>query len=77
MWCCACFCCYLPQDMLTCDYSDTFTDAFEVSNKVVELLMLRQGDEVCCTDDRARTYLELPGEAVGGGGESQLEVEVA
>jgi hypothetical protein len=33
-----------------------FTSAFEVGNKVSELLMLRQGCDVCCTseEDKAR-----------------------
>jgi hypothetical protein len=32
------------------DYKDTFVNNFDVANKVVEILMLRQGVDVCCTD---------------------------
>jgi hypothetical protein len=36
--------------------SAAFTSAFEVGNKVSELLMLRHGCDVCCTseEDKAR-----------------------
>jgi len=39
------------------DFQETFTDAFEVANKVAELLMVNQGCDVCCRsdDDRERT----------------------
>lgn len=32
-------------------YRDTFVNAFDVANKVVELLMLDMGTDVCCTSD--------------------------
>lgn len=39
------------------DFGPSFTSAFEVSNKVVELLMLRDGCDVCCTSDSDRTAI--------------------
>ncbi|KAF5838464.1 hypothetical protein DUNSADRAFT_2858 [Dunaliella salina] len=38
------------------DFFDTFTDPFEVSNKATEVLMLRDGADVCCANeaDKAR-----------------------
>lgn len=40
-----------PELMVTGDFSDTFTGAYDIANKCVELLMLRSGMEVCCTSD--------------------------
>lgn len=37
---------------------ETFVNAFEVSNKVVELLMLRAGCEVCCTSPQDRSAIQ-------------------
>eukprot|EP00200_Dunaliella_tertiolecta_P001445 CAMPEP_0202349934 /NCGR_PEP_ID=MMETSP1126-20121109/7213_1 /ASSEMBLY_ACC=CAM_ASM_000457 /TAXON_ID=3047 /ORGANISM="Dunaliella tertiolecta, Strain CCMP1320" /LENGTH=178 /DNA_ID=CAMNT_0048941815 /DNA_START=144 /DNA_END=680 /DNA_ORIENTATION=+ len=38
------------------DFFETFTDPFEVSNKAIEVLMLRDGADVCCAHeaDKAR-----------------------
>ena len=33
------------------DFSDSFVSAFEVANKVIEMLMLRAGSEVCCVSE--------------------------
>ena len=46
----------MAQELLAFDFGETFTDAFEVSNKVVEMLMLRDGVDVCCTsaEDKQR-----------------------
>eukprot|EP00892_Ulva_mutabilis_P010179 jgi/Ulvmu1/7533/UM037_0077.1 len=33
------------------DFDETFVGPFDVANKVVELLMLRDGIDVCCTAD--------------------------
>eukprot|EP00884_Botryococcus_braunii_P006273 jgi/Botrbrau1/15647/Bobra.4_1s0031.1 len=38
----------LGTELLQFDYNDTFTGAFEVANKVSELLMLKMGVDVCC-----------------------------
>lgn len=32
-------------------YRDTFVNAFDVANKVLELLMMEMGTDVCCTSD--------------------------
>jgi len=44
------------QDLQQFDYTETFTGAFDVANKIVELLMVNEGQEVCCqgADDTAR-----------------------
>mmetsp|Transcript_6286 Transcript_6286/g.13831 ORF Transcript_6286/g.13831 Transcript_6286/m.13831 type:complete len:203 (-) Transcript_6286:529-1137(-) len=39
----------LSSQLMSFDFFDTFTDPFEVSNKVVELVMMRSGCDVCCT----------------------------
>lgn len=46
----------LSSRLLAFNYRDTFVNAFDVANKVVEVLMLRAGCDVCCTsdDDRER-----------------------
>merc|ERR1719163_1721762 len=53
----------VTQDLLTFDFSDTFVNAFEVANKCGEILMMREGFEVCClnSDDetRAARYEEM------------------
>eukprot|EP00878_Enallax_costatus_P007345 GHUV01007692.1.p1 GENE.GHUV01007692.1~~GHUV01007692.1.p1 ORF type:complete len:188 (+),score=26.95 GHUV01007692.1:216-779(+) len=41
----------LSNELLAFNYRDTFTSAFEVANKVVEMLMMRSGVDVCCTSD--------------------------
>ena len=41
----------LAEDLLAFDFSDTFVSAFEVSNKVIEMLMLRAGIDVCCVGE--------------------------
>lgn len=46
----------ISNELLSFNYRETFTNAFEVGNKVVEMLMMRSGVDVCCTteDDAAR-----------------------
>lgn len=39
-------------------YRDTFVNAFDVANKVVELLMLDMGTDVCCTSDADHARLQ-------------------
>lgn len=61
--------------LATGDFSETFTGAFEVANKVVELLMLEQGVPVCCTSEGDRTLVQryrrsLDGSVDGDGGEA-------
>ena len=41
----------LAEDLLSFDFSETFVSAFEVSNKVIEMLMLRAGIDVCCVGE--------------------------
>lgn len=48
----------LSSRMLEFDYHDTFVNAFDVSNKVIELLMMDMGTDVCCTSDADRARLE-------------------
>lgn len=37
--------------MANCDFREQFVGPFDVANKLAELLMLRQGLEVCCVGD--------------------------
>lgn len=39
----------LSSELLNFNFRETFTSAFEVSNKVMEMVMMRSGCEVCCT----------------------------
>lgn len=55
--------------MTSFDFHPTFSSAFEVSNKVVELLMLRSGCDVCCTTDADRSAISRY--------EAQLEAEAS
>lgn len=48
----------LSNELLAFNYRETFTDAFEVANKVVEMLMMRSGVDVCCTTDEDAARLE-------------------
>ena len=41
----------IATDLLTFDFMESFTDAFEVANKCSEILMLRAGVEVCCVGE--------------------------
>ncbi|GAB4819347.1 hypothetical protein N2152v2_006393 [Parachlorella kessleri] len=40
------------------DFQDSFTNEYEVANKVVELLMLRQGCAVCCASPADLSAIE-------------------
>lgn len=46
----------VAADLIEFDFSDTFVNAFEVANKCSEILMMREGYEVCCInkDDMSR-----------------------
>ena len=46
----------VAADLIDFDFSDTFVNAFEVANKCSEILMMREGYEVCCInkDDETR-----------------------
>jgi hypothetical protein len=46
----------VATDLASFDFSDTFVNAFEVANKCGEVLMMREGFEVCCLnkDDETR-----------------------
>ena len=48
----------LANELLTFNYRETFVNAFEVSNKVVQLLMIRQGCDVCCASADDLTAIE-------------------
>jgi hypothetical protein len=41
----------IAGDLMAFDFSDSFVSAFEVANKVIEMLMLRAGSEVCCVSE--------------------------
>ena len=45
----------VAQELISFDFSDTFVNAFEVANKCSEILMMREGYEVCCINDDDRT----------------------
>jgi hypothetical protein len=40
----------LSTKLTAFDFTETFVNAFDVGNKVVEILMSRGGIDVCCTD---------------------------
>lgn len=48
----------LSSELQTFNFRDAFVDAFEVSNKVVELMMQRQGIDVCCSTDQDASLTE-------------------
>ena len=48
----------LANDLLAFDFTDSFVSAFEVANKVIEMLMLRQGVDVCCVSEEDLTREE-------------------
>jgi hypothetical protein len=41
----------LAADLADFDFADSFVSAFEVANKVIEMLMLRAGVDVCCVGE--------------------------
>lgn len=47
------------------DYTHTFTGPFDVANKVVELIMVNEGQEVCCQSAADTDRLERFGTAKG------------
>lgn len=48
----------LSNELLAFNYRETFVNAFEVANKVVEMLMMRSGVDVCCTTDEDAARIE-------------------
>jgi len=48
----------LQTSLLKFNFYDSFTDAFEVGNKVVELMMMRMGIDVCCQSPEDKTCLQ-------------------
>lgn len=62
----------LVGDLSSCDYREQFVGPFDVANKVVEMLMLKDGTDVCCTTEadatRAARLDGLSGGSGGGGG---------
>lgn len=44
----------MTTDLLSYDYRDAFVNGWDISNKVLELLMLRQGIDVCCISESDR-----------------------
>ncbi|WIA18077.1 hypothetical protein OEZ85_009558 [Tetradesmus obliquus] len=48
----------LSSELLAFNYRETFVNAFEVGNKVVEMLMMREGVDVCCTSDEDAARIE-------------------
>lgn len=47
----------LSTELLPFDFSETFVNAFDVANKVAELLMMRSGIDVCCTSEADETLI--------------------
>ena len=45
----------VQQDLLSFDFSDTFVNSFEVANKTSEILMMKEGYEVCCLSKEDET----------------------
>ena len=48
----------LAADLMDFDFTDSFVSAFEVANKVIEMLMLRAGADVCCVSEDDITRAE-------------------
>jgi hypothetical protein len=47
----------MSNKLMAFDFHDTFVNSFDVSNKVVELLMMRAGVDVCCTSEDDQTLI--------------------
>ena len=47
----------IAPEMLKFNFKETFVNAFDVANKVVELLMMRNGVDVCCTSEDDKTLI--------------------
>ena len=41
----------VANDLTAVDFRDAFVSAFETSNKLIEMLMLRAGTDVCCVGE--------------------------
>jgi hypothetical protein len=48
----------MSSKLMAFDFHDTFVNAFDVSNKVVEVLLVRAGVDVCCTGDGEQSLIE-------------------
>lgn len=57
----------IAQDLLSFDFSDTFVNSFEVANKTSEILMMREGYEVCCLSKEDETRQARYEEMVANG----------
>lgn len=47
----------MVNELLAFNFGPTFVNAFDVTNKASELLMLRAGCDVCCTSEADRTAI--------------------
>ena len=57
----------VANDLMDFDFSDTFVNAFEVANKCSEILMMREGYEVCCISKEDETRQARYEEMVANG----------
>lgn len=57
----------VAAELLDFDFSDTFVNAFEVANKCSEILMMREGYEVCCINKEDETRQARYEEMVANG----------
>ena len=57
----------IAQDLLSFDFSDTFVNSFEVANKTSEILMMKEGYEVCCLSKEDETRQARYEEMVANG----------
>ncbi len=57
----------IAQDLLSFDFSDTFVNSFEVANKTSEILMMKEGYEVCCLSKEDETRQQRYEEMVANG----------
>eukprot|EP00798_Chlamydomonas_sp_ICE-L_P023555 gene23555-9079_t len=48
----------MSTSLMTFDFHDTFTSAFDVANKVSEVVMMRNGCDVCCVGEADKERFE-------------------
>ncbi len=65
----------LATELIPFNYRETFVNAFDVSNKVMELIMLRNGCEVCCTSDEDRSAIRRYEASLAATGQQPQEKE--
>jgi hypothetical protein len=63
----------MGSDLCNVDFSDAFVGAYDVANKVVELLMQRQGIDICCSSPEDSSLIARFGKSYSADDECPMQ----